>query len=69
MNPEDVIFTECARCGKFAVHPDEWVDLCPSCIFFQNLSPVDPEQSPSGYTHFMFEDEYPDLDEIPDDLD
>ena len=45
MNPDDVIFTECARCGKFAVLPDEWVDLCPTCIFFQEL-PIPDSDDP-----------------------
>lgn len=31
------IFRECARCGKFDVLPSEWVDLCPMCLFWQDM--------------------------------
>lgn len=30
-------FEKCLVCGKNAVLPNEWVQICPNCIFMDNL--------------------------------
>lgn len=31
------LFGECSICGEKAVLPDEWVNVCPNCMFFGSL--------------------------------
>lgn len=34
---EPDLFGECSICGEKAVLPDEWVNVCPNCMFFGSL--------------------------------
>jgi hypothetical protein len=34
---DETIFSECSKCGKFAVLPDAWFPICPDCEFKLNL--------------------------------
>ena len=37
LREENEVFGYCERCGRYAVFPDSWIPICPSCEFIINL--------------------------------